>query len=87
MRTFDIWMEGYRATGESSGAQMVGTGEGETFDDAVKDYMSKNPKHGIEENGKNRYRTEEAYENRKSNWNIWACDLYDNQGDAAKAFG
>lgn len=90
MKVFQIWMEGYRATGESGVATIVGTGEGETFDEAVKDFMAKdqnNKNHGVEENTRNRYRTQEAYDNRDSNWNIWACDLYDNHGDAAKAFG
>ena len=87
MKIFEIWMEGYSATGERGVAQMIGKGEGETFDDAVKDYMSKNPKHGIEENKRTSYRTQEYYDNRDSNWNIWACNLYDNHADAAKAFG
>ena len=88
MRTFEIWMEGYIATGESSGANLIGTGEGETFDDAVKDYMFNNPvDHGIAINERNRYISDEAYKNRRSNWNIWACSLFDNETDARKAFG
>ena len=73
VREFEIWMEGYAATGEHGTAHMIGKGFGSTFDEAVKDYMSKNPKHGIEENGRSRYISEDAYKNRRSNWNIWAC--------------
>lgn len=87
VKEFEIWMEGYIATGESGTAQMIGKGEGETFDDAVRDYMSKNPEHGIEENDKDRYINDDAYKNRRSNWNIWACNLFDNHNDAAKSFG
>ena len=87
VREFEIWMEGYAATGEHGTAQMIGKGFGSTFDEAVKDYMSKNPKHGIEENGRNRYISEDAYKNRRSNWNIWACSLFDNEADARKSFG
>jgi len=87
MKEFEIWVEGYAATGERGCANMIGKGYGETFDDAVRDYMAKNPNHGIEENGRNRYGSDEWYENRKSNWNIWACDLYDNEADARKSFG
>lgn len=87
MKRFDIWMEGYAATGQSSGAQRVGYGQGKNFDEAVKDYMANTPKHGIEENSRKRYRSDEHYKKRDSNWNIWACDLYDNHADAAKAFG
>jgi hypothetical protein len=87
MKEFEIWCEGYAATGERGAANKVGTGIGKTFDEAVKDYMSKHPNHGIEENGRNRYMSEEWYNNRKSNWNIWACNLYDNEADARKSFG
>lgn len=86
-QTFEIWMEGYRATGERGTAQMIGTGIGDTFDEAVKDYMKWNPKHGIEENGRSRYVSDEVYKNRRSNWNIWACSLFDNEADARKSFG
>lgn len=74
VREFEIWMEGYTATGEHETAQMIGKGTGSTFDEAVKDYMSKNPKNGIEENG-------------RSSWSIWACSLFDNEADARKSFG
>lgn len=87
VKEYEIWMEGYAATGEYGPAQMIGKGIGTTFDEAVKDYMSKKPNHGIEENGRKRYTTDEAYYNRKSNWNIWACNLFDNEADARKAFG
>jgi len=87
MREFEIWVEGYAATGERGIAQMIGKGFGNTFDEAVEDYMSKNPKHGIEKNDKNRYMNEQAYQNRRSNWNIWACNLFDNEVDARISFG
>lgn len=87
VQEFEIWMEGYAATGEHGTAQMIGKGLGKTFDEAVKDFMSKNPRRGIEENGRNRYMSEDAYKNRRSNWNIWACNLFDNETDARKSFG
>lgn len=86
-REFEIWMEGYSATGEQSTAQMIGKGFGCTFDEAVRDYMSKNPGHGIRENTRGMYMSEEYYQNRRSNWNIWACNLFDNEADARKSFG
>jgi len=87
MKEFDIWMEGYRATEQYSPAQKIGEGVGETFDDAVRDYMSKNENHHIEVNSPERYVSEDAYENRRSNWNIWACSLFDNEEDARKSYG
>ena len=87
MKKWDIWMEGYRATGEHGTAQLIGEGYGETFDEAVEDYMAKNPDSKVSRNSEKSYWSKEAYENRKSNWNIWACNLFDNEEDARKAFG
>lgn len=87
MKKFEIWAEGYAATGEHQVASKIGEGFGETFDDAVRDYMSKNPNHGIKENTMNRYVSNESYQSRRSNWHIWACELFDNETDARKAFG
>ena len=87
IREFEIWAEGYSASGESGTAQMIGKGLGSTFDEAVKDYMGKNPNHGINENVRNRYISDESYNKRRSNWSIWACCLFDNEADARKSFG
>jgi hypothetical protein len=76
MKTFEIWVEGYNATGNSSPASKVGQGVGETFDDAIQDYINHNPDCGINN-----------YDSGKSKWNIWGCNLFDNEMDARKAFG
>jgi hypothetical protein len=76
MKLFEIWMEGYSATGQHEKAQLIGTGLGITFDDAIRDYMAKTPNHGIEKSNGPR-----------SNWSIWACDLFNNEKDARKSFG
>ena len=83
----EIWMEGYAVTGNEAPARMIGKGVGFTFDEAVRDYMSRTPDHGVRENVLAQYENEEAYQNRRSNWNIWACNLFDNQADASKSFG
>lgn len=87
VREFEIWIEGYSATGEYGTANKIGNGIGITFDEAVKDYMSRKPKHGIEENERSRYISEQAYQNRRSNWRIWGCNLFENETDARKSFG
>lgn len=86
-KEFKIWMEGYATTGDFEKATMIGTSKGFTFDDAIRNYIENNPKSGIKKNKKTRYSNEEAYQNRKSNWNIWACNLFDNETDARKSFG
>jgi hypothetical protein len=80
-------MEGYAVTGERGCAQKIGTGKGKTFDDAVRDYMNRTPGHLIEPYTRESFISDEAYENRRSNWKIWGCALFDNETDARKAFG
>lgn len=87
LKEFQIWCEGYAATGERGTAHKVGTGIGVTFDDAVRDYISKNPDHGIREHFREDYPTEGSYKRRASNWSIWACNLFDNELEARKYFG
>lgn len=33
------------------------------------------------------FMSDEDYENRRSNWKIWGCALFDNETDARKSFG
>lgn len=83
---YEIWTEGYAASGESGEAHMIGTAKGETFDQAVEEW-AKTSNYKVERNTPERYVSEEAYKNRRSNWNIWACNLFDNETDARKSFG
>ena len=53
MKEWEIWSEGYSATGEHSGAHFHGKFPGETFDDAV-EYANKHHKLGAERNGRDR---------------------------------
>lgn len=89
MKIFEIWMEGYAATGESGTAQCLGEFEGETFDDAVEAYNRSVSDDGnkAKRNMRSKYISDEAYEDRYSDWSIWACNLYNHEADARKAFG
>ena len=87
MKIYEIWTEGYIATGENQKAFKLGEGKGNTFDEAVGDYMDNNIDHNIELNERNKYISEKYYKNRNSNWNIWGCNLYDNEIDARESFG
>lgn len=76
---YEVWAEGYQTNGESSGAFLLGTYEGESFDDAVLSCMM-DPKFLKNEhlftynlgNGRHRY---------------WGCRLFDNESDARVSFG
>ena len=71
--SFEIWSEGYAATGERAGAMFHGTAEGDTFQEACEQYSLMNPAFGkcFNINGPT----------------YWGCRLFDNEADARKAFG
>lgn len=74
--TFDIWSEGYRATGEWAEATFHGTFEGETLDEAVRNFRDSNPE-------------DAQYLDKMPDgrWAYWGCYIFDNEGDAREAFG
>lgn len=75
VKQFQIWMEGYAATGESGTAQMIGEYKAVDFNHAVKQYS---------DDHLNQVEFGRLGENRHS---IWACELFDNEKDARKFFG
>lgn len=87
MKTIEIWMEGFMATGQSGTAQKIGEYEAVDFDDAIRQHQEKNPNHGIDKYTRESFFTDEDYENRRSNYKIWGCALFDNEADARKSFG
>ena len=93
LREYDIWSEGFAATGERSGAILLSEGYPEiyahSFDEAVEKLvkMWKGDKKLFQKSTPSRYMSPEAYENRRSNWSFWACNLFDNEQDARVSFG
>lgn len=85
---FEIWMEGYEATGESGPAQLIGRYHGITFEEACKNFTE--PANIIRQSD---YKIiAKKGEKLKLDENrdypaIWACRLYDNEIDARKSFG
>lgn len=72
MEEYEIWVEGYAATGEMSGASLLAKQKGKSWVDAVSRYMEKNP---------GRIRIDER------GFTDWGCRLFDNEADARKSFG
>lgn len=74
-KMYQVWTEGYRATGEHGTATYHGECLAESFQEACEkllgDSLDKNP------DGTNRY----PYPS------VWACRFYDNEADARKSFG
>lgn len=93
-KEWDIWCEGYQATGEYSTANFEGKFVGDNFDEAVENYLSSKERTDFPDIRKY-YTKTERYGERNSDgvmpkitWHsIWACRLYDNETDARKGFG
>jgi len=88
MKEYEIWIEGYAATGESSGASYIGKATGNNFEEACKNFRY--PDNIYSYLGDkiiiNQGEPLKLDENRKYP-SIWACRLYDNESDARKSFG
>lgn len=79
MKEYEVWMEGYAATGEHQRASFEGKVMANSFDEAciklLGDRLDKDEK---QPDGYRRY---------PDNFCVWACTLYDNEADARKGFG
>jgi hypothetical protein len=73
MKIFEVWNEGYAATGQQEKAQCLGTFEAETFQEACKNAL-------IE------LKWDMSYYDEEDN-SFWACRFFDNEKDARKSFG
>lgn len=77
---YQIWVEGYAATGQNANALFLGETEAESFNDAcIKIAGDKLDKDSSTASG--------YQENKKGKFSIWSCGLYDNEADARKCFG
>lgn len=76
-KSFDIWVEGYSATGQSSGATLMGTVTAVSFDEAVKAHVAK-----LNKSSADYYRRSDD-----GKWTMWGCRLFDNERDARKSYG
>lgn len=88
LKEFEIWSEGYAATGESEQAVFYGVHKGRNFQDACMRYFllaELNQREWHDAND-SYYDTSRFDYNGNSN-SIWACKLYDNEADARKNFG
>jgi hypothetical protein len=73
MKRFEVWMEGYQASGNSAKARKIGETEAESFVDACAKLMSVPPWNDGSFNPKGP--------------SYWGCGLYDNEIAARKVFG
>ncbi len=73
-REFEIWSEGYRATGQSAGAHFHGRAFGRNFKEACINFAKMNPEFAD-------FFNPEPYPR------YWGCRLFDNRADAQARFG
>lgn len=80
MSEWDIWAEGYRATGEHGTATKLNTEpiEAGSFDEAVRAHV----RNLADKKDRAYYRLDED-----GQWSMWACRLYPDETTARKAFG
>jgi hypothetical protein len=80
MKEFEVWTEGYAATGQSSDATLHGKVMAKSFDQAcIKVLGSSLDKDESKPDGYRR--------NSKGNMCVWACGCYDNEAEARAYFG
>lgn len=75
VKHWEVWSEGYAATGESSDATLHGVWPGATFKEAVEAYVGTRP----EEERRTYFDVERL--------TYWACRFFDNEADARKSYG
>lgn len=73
LRQFNVWMEGYVATGQSARAELCGTYTASTFRDAVEMWVNENATR------------RKDYDPHKLSF--WGCAFFDNEADARRGFG
>jgi hypothetical protein len=73
LKTFDLWMEGYRATGDHGTAQYLGKVEAKTFQEACDVFCKE--------------RMAEPWLYDATRRTYWGCQIFDNEADARKRFG
>jgi len=97
-KEFEIWVEGYAATGERGYASYIGKATGETFEEACRNFEyphnilrvwplpGEDPIliHAGEKLNLDLKQDGSICYDRPS---IWACRLFDNETDAKKSFG
>ena len=75
MGMHEIWIEGYRASGDSAPAQLLGRVDAETFAEACDKLCS--PQDWQQRHGN--------YDRQRGT--VWGCRLFNNETDARRSFG
>ena len=74
LKSFNVWLEGYAATGERAGATFKGTWSGTSFKNACANWVASLPK------------DQQSYYDADRN-TYWNCRFFDNERDARECYG
>lgn len=87
MKEWEIWIEGYAATGESAKASCIGISMGNSFMEACENFRY--PQDIKRWDGDIIVHKGESLklDLNRTHPSIWACRLFDNEFDAKKSFG
>lgn len=90
LQEYEVWMEGYAATGESSGATLIGKCMARNFAQACHYIMCKWKLDTIEKEnsvGNTQYVNSDRWDYNPRELSLWACKLYWSEELARKSFG
>lgn len=88
MTEYEIWIEGFAATGQHQKAHLIGKSKGNTFKEACENF--RHPEDIMKYDGTEvlvKKGTPLSLDEDREAPSIWACKLHDNEQDARKAFG
>lgn len=71
---FQVWCEGYRASGDKADATLLGEVDAPTFREAVESLRDKHSEPGLFT-----FKGEQCF--------YWECKIFDNEADARRSFG
>lgn len=77
MKNFEIWVEGYMATGESGKAMLFGNINAGSFDEAVAKLLEIKPS----------LKPYYNYNEKTGTHSYWGCRMFDNENEARSSFG
>lgn len=84
-KKYEIWVEGFQVTGQSSRAQKIGEIKANSFLEACRKLCGKMNDYSEETRGINIDTGQVVV--KRNNPHIWGCKLFDNEKDARRNFG
>ena len=88
LKTYEIWIEGFAATGQAQDASCLGKHKGRNFQDACMRYWLKKEIEARKASDRsNTYYSTKRWDYDPYSNTYWACRMFDNEEEARKSFG